>query len=434
MSEPHDRTDAGLSRRNFLRTATTAAVGATVASHFDAIPGLHAAGSDEIRVGVIGCGGRGTGAARNVLQSAKGVRIVAMADAFGDRLAESVQGLTAKFGTQVDVPKDRQFVGLDAYQKVVSHPDVNYVILATPPGFRPTHLKAAVDAGKNIFTEKPVAVDGPGIRQVIALADEAAKKKLAVVAGTQRRHQAGYIETLKRVHDGAIGDIVAARCYWNQGGLWNKPRQPEWSDTEWMIRNWLYFTWLSGDHIVEQHIHNIDVINWAMKGHPVRAVGMGGRQVRTGPEYGHIFDHFAIDYEYENGAHLMSMCRQIPDCANSVSEALVGSKGNSQVDKYTITGSQAWARPNMRDKDTDPYVQEHTDLIASIRAGQPLNELKQVAESVLTAIMGRMSAYTGKVVTWDEALNSQESLVPETISFGPMPVPPVAMPGQTSLV
>jgi predicted dehydrogenase len=434
MSEQHDRTDAGLSRRNFLRTATTAAVGATVASRLDVIPGLHAAGSDEIRVGVVGCGGRGTGACRNVLQSAKGVRIVAMGDAFSDRLAESVQGLSAKFGTQVDVPKDRQFVGLDAYEKVIGHPDVNYVILATPPGFRPTHLKAAIAAGKNTFTEKPVAVDGPGIRQVLALAEESQRKKLAIVAGTQRRHQAGYIETLKRVHDGAIGDIVAARCYWNQGGLWNKPREASWSDTEWMLRNWLYFTWLSGDHIVEQHIHNIDVINWAMRGHPVRATGMGGRQVRTGAEYGHIFDHFAIDYEYESGAHLMSMCRQIPDCANSVSEALVGTKGSSQVDKYTITGGQAWARPNMREKDTDPYVQEHTDLIASIRAGQPLNELKQVAESVLTAIMGRLSAYTGKVVTWDEALNSQESLVPEHISFGPMPVPAVPMPGQTSLV
>lgn len=438
MSDQHDRTDAGrldagLSRRSFIRTATTAAVGATVASRFDVIPGLHAAGSDEIRVGVIGCGGRGTGAARNVLMSAKGVRIVAMCDAFQDRLTESVEGLTKKFGNLMDVPKDRQFVGLDAYEKVLAQ-DINYVILATPPGFRPAHLKAAIGAGKNIFTEKPVAVDGPGIRQVIGLADEAAAKKLAVVAGTQRRHQAGYIETMQRVHDGAIGDIVAARCYWNQGGLWNKPRQEGWSDTEWMIRNWLYFTWLSGDHIVEQHIHNIDVINWAMKGHPTKAVGMGGRQVRTGAEYGHIFDHFAIDYEYESGTHLMSMCRQMPDCANNISEALTGTKGNAQADKYTITGAQAWKRADMRDKDTDPYVQEHTDLIASIRAGQPLNELKQVSDSVLTAIMGRMAAYTGKLVTWEQALNSDESLVPPNISFGPMPVPPVPMPGQTSLV
>jgi predicted dehydrogenase len=432
MSEQHDRTDAGLSRRNFIRTATTVAVGATVASRFDV--GLNAAGSDEIRVGVIGCGGRGTGAARNCLQSAEGVRIVAMGDAFADRLSESVTGLTTKFGAKVDVPKDRQFVGLDAYEKVLAQPDVNYVILATPPGFRPLHLKAAVAAGKNIFCEKPVAVDGPGIRSVMGLADQVTAKKLGLVAGTQRRHQAGYIETLKRVHDGAIGDIVAARCYWNQGGLWNKARQSEWSDTEWMIRNWLYFTWLSGDHIVEQHVHNIDVINWAMRGHPVKAVGMGGRQVRTGPEYGHIFDHFAIDYEYESGAHLLSMCRQQPDCANSVSEALVGTKGTSQVDKYTLTGSQSWKRADMRDKDVDPYVQEHTDLIASIRAGKPLNELQQVSESVLTAIMGRMAAYTGKVVTWEQALNSEESLVPEQVSFGPMPVPPVAMPGQTSLL
>ncbi len=279
-----DQQPDGFSRRNFLRTATVAAVGGAVASGLEFVPGAYAAESDEIRVGLIGCGGRGTGAARNVLDSAKGVRIVAMGDTFKDRLEESKKALTAKVGTAFHIPEDRCFVGLDAFEKVLAT-DANYIILATPPGFRPQHLKAAVAAGKNVFTEKPVAVDGPGIRMVMQVADEAAAKRLAIVAGTQRRHQAGYLETLARVHDGAIGDIVSARCYWNQGGLWHKDRQADWTELEHQIRNWLYYTWLSGDHIVEQHVHNIDVANWVMGGHPVKAIALGGRQWRTSPAY-----------------------------------------------------------------------------------------------------------------------------------------------------
>ena len=386
------------SRRDFLKTATTAAVATAVAPKVDFFPAVHAAGSDAIRVGLIGCGGRGTGAADDVLSSADGVTLVAMGDVFPDRLTASRDRLRQKFADKIAVTDDRSFTGFDAYKKVLAS-DINYVILATPPGFRPTHLSAAV------------------------------------AAGTQRRHQTGYIETMRRIHDGSIGNIVGARCYWNQGFLWKKDRQPDWSDMEWQLRNWLYFTWLSGDHIVEQHVHNIDVVNWAMQAHPVRAVGMGGRQVRTGPEYGHIFDHFAIDYEYANGTRLMSMCRQIEGCEKNVSEALVGDKGSCQTEadksKYEITGPRAW---RFTAQDSRPYVQEHTDFIASIRAGKPLNELKTVAESTLTAIMGRMSAYTGKAVTWDQALNSQEPLVPANMTFGPIATPPVAVPGQTPLV
>jgi predicted dehydrogenase len=422
------------SRRDFLKTATTAAVATAVAPSVDLFPAVHAAGSDAVRVGLIGCGGRGTGAAQDVLSSAQGVTLVAMGDVFPDRLNASRDRLRDKFADKIAVTADRSFTGFDAYKNVLAS-DINYVILATPPGFRPTHLSAAVAAGKNIFTEKPVAVDGPGIRTVLALYDEAKAKGLGVVAGTQRRHQTGYIETMRRIHDGSIGNVVGARCYWNQGFLWKKDRQPEWSDMEWQLRNWLYFTWLSGDHIVEQHVHNLDVVNWAMQAHPVRAVGMGGRQVRTGPEYGHIFDHFAIDYEYANGTRLMSMCRQIEGCEKNVSEALVGDKGSCQTEadkqKYEITGPRAW---RFTAEDSRPYVQEHTDFIASIRAGTPLNELKTVAESTLTAIMGRMSAYTGKAVTWDQALNSQEALVPASMTFGPIATPPVAVPGQTPLV
>jgi predicted dehydrogenase len=421
------------SRRDFIKKSSAAAVGASIASRIGNIPAVHAVGSDQIRVGLIGCGGRGSGAADQVLRAAPNVKLVAMGDAFRDRLDSSRKQLQTKYKELVDVPGERSFVGFDAYEKVLAC-DINYVILATPPGFRPQHLKAAVAAGKNIFTEKPVAVDGPGIRTVLGLYEEATKKGLFIAAGTQRRHQASYQEAMHRVHDGAIGDIVAGRCYWNQGSLWNRGRKPEWSDMEWQLRNWLYFTWLSGDHIVEQHVHNLDVINWATKSHPVRAVGMGGRQVRTSPDYGHIFDHFAIDYEFESGMHVLSMARQIEGCQNSVSEALVGTKGSVDlVDRqlYRIKGPNGW---QFKGKEQDSYLQEHTDLIEAIRAGKPLNELKNVAESTLTAIMGRMSAYTGKAVTWEQALNSSEDLMPTQLTWGKLPLPAVATPGQTQLV
>jgi predicted dehydrogenase len=421
-----DYNSAEPSRRDFIRTTTAATLGLSLGPM---IPGAHAAGTDAIRIGLIGCGGRGTGAVLNAFDAADGVKLVAMGDAFADRLESSLSQISKDHAAQVDVPADRRFTGFDAYKSVLAT-DANYVILATPPGFRPIHLEAAIAAGKHIFTEKPVAVDGPGIRKVFALADQAKTKGLGVAAGTQRRHQTGYLETLKRIQDGAIGKIVAARCAWNQGFLWKKDREPQWSDVEWQLRNWLYFTWLSGDHIVEQHVHNIDVVNWAMGTHPVLAHGMGGRQVRTGPEWGHIFDHFSIDYEYPGDVHLHSQARQIQGCEGSVSEALVGDRGQCQVDRYTVTGAKAW---KFEGKDNAPYVQEHTDFIASLRAGKPLNELKNVTESTLTAIMGRMAAYTGQPVSWDQALNSSEALMPVNLTFGPMEVPPVAVPGRTKL-
>ncbi len=419
------------SRRDFLKSAAAAAAVTSIAGR--EILGAHAGGNDAIRVGLIGCGGRGTGAIGDALGGAQGVTLVAMGDAFQDRIDDSLARLKkGKFAAQIDVPTERMFVGFDAFEKVIAS-DVNYIILATPPGFRPQHLKAAVAAGKNIFTEKPVAVDGAGIRTVLEVYEEAKKKGLAIGAGTQRRHQTSYIETLKRVKDGAIGEITAARAFWNQGPLWNKPRQASWTDMEWQLRNWLYFTWLSGDHIVEQHVHNLDVINWAMNGHPVRAVGMGGRQSRVQPEYGHIFDHFSIDFEYSDGTHMLSMCRQVGGCAAEVAEHLQGTTGRAHMangDNF-IEGKKPWKFE--KGKDTRPYVQEHTDLIAAIRAGKPYNELKSVAESTLTAIMGRMSAYTGKAVTWEQALNSKETWAPDTVAFGAVPLPPVPVPGTTPL-
>lgn len=422
-------TQQAVTRRTFIKGASIAA-GALAASQVS-IPGAWAAGSDEIRIGLIGAGGRGTGAVQDAIKSSKGVRLVAVAELFPDRLTEARANM-AKIGAAGVVPNDRAFSGLDGYKSVLQS-DANYIILATPPGFRPQHLQAAIEAGKHVFTEKPVAVDGPGIRTCLSLVDVAAQKKLLVGCGLQRHHQQGYLETMRRIHDGAIGDIVSARAYWNQGALWNRGRKPEWSDTEWQLRNWYYFTWLCGDHIVEQHVHNIDVVNWAMKAHPVRAVGTGGRQVRTGPEWGHIYDHFAIDFEYEDGVHLFSMCRQQAGTAGSVSEALVGTKGTSQVDDYRIDGPSPFDGKAIKRKELSPYQQEHADFIASIRKGEPISELKMVAESTATAIMGREAAYTGRVVTFDEIVNGTVSIAPPALDLtASLATPPVPMPGGTT--
>ncbi len=434
MKSPNSGGDAQPSRREFLKKSTAMAVGSGVALGLGELPAVHAASSDTIKVGLVGCGGRGTGAAGDAVTAAPNVKLVAMADAFKDKLETSRQVLEKNIADKMDVPEERRFVGLDAYEKLLAT-DVNYVILATPPGFRPLHLKAAVAAGKHVFAEKPVAVDGPGVRTCLEVYEQAKAKAIGIVAGTQNRHSIAHRETVQKLHDGAIGEIVAARCYYNTGSLWVVPRVDGWTDLEWQLRNWYYFTWLCGDHIVEQHVHNLDAVNWAMRAHPVRAVGTGGRQVRTGPEYGHIYDHFTIDYEFENGVHLTSMCRQTPGCDNNVSEAFAGTKGFCQIVRprtFAISGHENW---QFQEKPDKPYVQEHTDLIESIRSGKPLNELKTVTESSLTAIMGRMAAYTGQAVTWEQALNSKEDLMPARLEWdAPLAVAPVAMPGKTELV
>ncbi|HEY8485339.1 MAG TPA: Gfo/Idh/MocA family oxidoreductase [Longimicrobiales bacterium] len=416
-----------LSRRDFLKTSAATTLGLSAAL-LSASTYVYADGSDTIRVGLIGCGGRGTGAVRDIVTGAEGVELYAMGDLFQDRLERSLNILQRQIGDKFKVDPSRAFVGFDAYQKVIES-GVDLVILATPPGFRPAHLKAAIEAGKHVFMEKPVAVDPVGVRSVIASSELAQKKGLAIVAGTQRRHDPAYIETIRRIHDGAIGDVVAGQVYWNQGGLWKVDRAPGMSDVEWQIRNWLYFTWLSGDHIVEQHIHNIDVANWVLRSHPVKANGVGGRQVRVDPAYGHIFDHFAVELEYPNGARILSMCRQQDGTARFVGEYFIGTRGTSDAQSW-IKGRSNWEYKGQK---VNPYVQEHTDLVASIRAGKPLNEGKQVAESTLTAIMAREAAYTGQVVTWDEIMNSDLDLTPPSLAFGSMPVPPVAAPGVTKL-
>jgi predicted dehydrogenase len=419
-----------LSRREFIKTSAAAVSMAAMASTSRYV---FAAGSDTIRVGLIGCGGRGTGAAIDCVNAAEGVEIVAMADLFQDRLDDSLETLRKKLAKNVKVTPDTCFAGFDAYKKVIGC-DVDLVIMAPPPHFRPEHLSAAVEAGRHVFMEKPVAVDPVGVRSIIASSELAEKKGLAIVAGTQRRHQAHYREIIKRIHNGDIGRVVAGQCYWNQGELWVKPRQEKWSDMEWQCRNWLYFTWLSGDHIVEQHVHNLDIINWVIGTHPVNAVGMGGRQVRTGPEYGNIFDHFTVEYEYPNSVRVLSMCRQTPGCDDRVAERIVGTAGSAYAD--SANGSIEGQKPYKYDGTSlNPYVQEHADLIASIRAGKPLNEAKQVAESTLTAIMGRMSAYTGRALSWDWVMNASKlDLTPPKYEFGDLPVEPVAVPGKTPLV
>ncbi len=427
MSNQHE---TSVTRRDFVRTAAAASIAATFPASFS----VFAQGSDTLKVGVIGCGGRGTGAAIDCLKADPGVEIVALGDLVSDRVESSLARLTKEFPNRVKVPAGNRFTGFDNYKGVLSVPGVNLILTAAPPGFRPIHVKAAVEAGKHVFMEKPVAVDPVGIRSIIATSDLAAQKKLALVAGTQRRHQKRYLEMMKRIQDGQIGEIVAAQVYWNQGDLWVKQREPTMSEIEWQCRNWLYFTWLSGDHIVEQHVHNIDVANWAMGVAPKNVMGMGGRQVRVGPEYGNIFDHFAVEFEYPNGVRVSSMCRQTKGCNDRVEERIVGTKGVawSTSSATKITGASPWT---FEAEETNPYVQEHIDLIASIRKGAPLNEGRQVAESTLCAIMGRMSAYTGRALSWDWAMNTSKlDLSPAKYELGPNPVDAVAIPGTTPLV
>ena len=430
MKEKSNEATSEFSRRNFIKASAAVSMAAI-------LPGterLFAAGSDKLRVGIIGCGGRGTGAAIDCLNAADGVEIVAIGDLFKDRVDSSLVKLREKHCDRVKVTSDTCFVGFSAYKKVIAC-DVNLIIMAPPPHFRPMHLKAAIEANKHVFMEKPVGVDPVGIRSVIATSELAEKKGLAVVAGTQRRHQAHYLEIMKRIHKGDIGQIVAGQCYWNMGALWVKPRQDDWSDMEWQCRNWLYFTWLSGDHIVEQHVHNLDIINWAIGSHPVQVMGMGGRQVRTGPEYGNIFDHFAVEYEYPDNVRVLSMCRQTDGCSFRVAESLVGTKGQAYTDHTTgfIKGPTPYELPE--GETPNPYVQEHKDLVESIRSGRPLNEGKRVAESTLTAIMGRMSAYTGRALKWDWAMNASKlDLTPPQYEMCELPAAEVAVPGKTQLI
>ncbi|QEH34266.1 Inositol 2-dehydrogenase [Aquisphaera giovannonii] len=456
MKRSNAHADGGASRRHFFRQASTGLAGAAVAS---AVPLVHAgSGEDaratEIKIGLIGCGGRGTGAVLNALGAAtkviypsagyhtedaaegakvsqSNIKVVALADLFDDRL-EKARGELAKVG--VEVNRDRCFTGFEAYKKLLEVDEVNYVIQATPPHFRPAHLMAAIQAGKHAFIEKPAAVDVPGVHLLIEAGELAARKNLGIAAGTQRRHQKSYIETIRRIRDGAIGDVVYAKAYWNGGQIWVVDKESSMSEMEWQLRNWNYFTWLSGDHIVEQHVHNLDVMNWVLGSHPVKAVSaLGGRQARHGERQGHIYDHFAVEFEYPGGITVFSQCRQISNCDNLVGESVVGTKGTSNcADRIDPKGGSG--RWRYRGPSPNPYDQEHQDLIASILAGRPINEARAIAESTLTGILGREAAYSGRAITWEEALRSRTRLGPAEYRLGPAPFPPVAIPGQYRFV
>lgn len=416
--------NAGGSRRDFIKASTATLAAASL------VGSVHAAGAETLKVALVGCGGRGGGAAENACMADKRVRIVALADVFQDRLDEKKNHYRSKFPEQATYTDEHCFLGFDAYQKVLAL-DLDYVIFATPPHFRPAHIAAAIAAGKNVFTEKPVAVDAPGCRLVMQAGDMAKQKGLSIVAGTQRRHQAAYQEAFKRIQDGQIGKIIAARCYWNQSQLWHKTKQSNWSDMEWMIRDWVNWRWLSGDHICEQHVHNLDVINWFLGKHPVKAMGVGGRAHRpTGDQY----DFFAVDYTFEDGVQNASYCRQINGCTSNVSETVFGDKGTCYTHDPVaeISGEKAWryapagGRGNRRGKRTEaakadfrdqPYVQEHVDLIDSIVNKKGLNEAHNVATSTMTAVMGRIAAYTGRTVTWDEMMKDTTRLGPESYDW-----------------
>lgn len=435
MNTP-DSTPRPTSRRDFLKTSSTAMLGGALAVNFGLPTRSFAQNGDTLRLGLIGCGGRGTGAATQALAADKNVVLVALGDAHENRLQGSLSELKKAEPDRVKVDPDHCFVGFDAYQKVLSS-GVDVIILATPPGFRPIHLKAAVEAGKHIFCEKPMATDAPGLRSVMASAALAKTKKLALVAGFCWRYNPAERAVFQQVHDGAIGDIRAIYSTYNTSSLWVYPRKPEWTDMQWQMRNWYYFTWLSGDHLVEQAIHSVDKMAWAMKdATPVRATAHGGRQVRVAPEFGHIYDHFEVVYEFADGARGFLFCRQQDGCSNDNSDYLMGSKGIGQVSGFRklhkITGEKNWEysgpQPNM-------YQVEHDELFASIRSGKPINDGEWMAHSTMMGIMGRMAAYTGQTITWEQALNSEENLCPPKFDWNqPLPVPPVAMPGQTKFI
>jgi predicted dehydrogenase len=423
------------SRREFIKTSAGVAAGASL---LHLAGNVHAAGSDVLKVGLIGCGGRGTGAAEQACNAGDDVRLVALGDMFQDRISEKSAILKDSLGNKYLVKDDHCFTGFDAYKGVIDS-DVDVVLLATPPHFRPQHLAYAVEKGKHCFVEKPVAVDGPGCKSVLETCEKARSKKLAIVSGLCWRYDDGMRATFKRIHEGGLGDIVAMQCSYNTGSLWHRSlkekEQKGWSDMEWQIRNWLYFTWLSGDHNVEQHVHSLDKMAWAMKNeYPVKCVGMGGRQVRTAPDFGNIFDHHAVVYEFANGVKAFSFCRQQAHCANEVNDFIMGTKGTCDVMAHKITGVEPWQFNKQSKKRRDMYQNEHNELFASIRSGNPINDGDWMTKSTVMAVMGRMATYTGQVVTFDKALNSPERLGPEKYEMGPIATPEVARPGYTKLV
>ena len=436
-SQPINSESGAASRRDFLRTSSLLGAAMAVGA---ADSGAHAAGNGTIRVGLIGCGGRGTGAASNAMAAGKDIKLVALGDMFRERLDESRDQLRNEGGERFDVSDDRCFVGFDAYKRVIES-GVDVVLLATPPGFRPLHLKAAVSAGKHCFVEKPVAVDGPGVRAVLEACEVAKKKNLSIVSGLCWRYHFAMRETIKRIQDGEIGKVQILQTTYNVGNA--KPPitfdPKKWSEMEWQLRNWYYFSWLSGDHNVEQHVHSLDKMAWVLKNeYPIRAWGSGGRTVRTGPEYGNIYDHHVVTYEFASGAKCFSHCRQQDHTLNDVSDYIYGTAGTATLlggnkRNFVIQAEKPWRFPKNQDAG-NMYQQEHDEFFASIRSSNPINDGEWMSRSTLMGIMGRMATYSGQEVTWEQAMNSKEDLSPAHYAYGPNPVPNPAVPGVTNVV
>ena len=399
------------SRRDILKASAIVA-GTALATSFIA-QSAHAASGDTIKIGLIGCGGRGTGAANQALSTEGPVQLVGVADAFKDRAEGAAKGLKKKFDKtdRVKISDDNIFVGFDGYKKLIDS-GIDLVIIATPPGFRSYHFEYAVQQGKNIFAEKPIATDAAGVRRFLAAAEESKKKNLKVGIGLQRHHDAGYIDTVKRIQDGALGDLILMRAYWNGTRPWLNARtdlmknKPDLTEMEYQMRNWYYFNWLCGDHINEQHIHNLDVINWVMGGPPVEAQGVGGKQVDTGIDSGEIYDHHMVEYTYKNGTKLLSECRHQPKCWNSVTEYAHGTLGSATISAPHTFAMRDGSKWQTAAKGKDPYQQEHDDLFKAIRENLPYNEAVYGATSTMTSILGRMATYSGKVVKFDDALKN----------------------------
>ncbi|TVQ05071.1 MAG: gfo/Idh/MocA family oxidoreductase [Balneolaceae bacterium] len=436
----------GLTRRDFMKKTTMAAGGGFLLGSLPVANSAYASGSDTLKVAVIGCGGRGTGAANQALNADPGVKIVAMADVFRDRLDSSYNALAQRHLAtgRLDVPEEHKFVGFDAYKKAIPLADV--VILAAPPGFRPAHFEECVKHGKHMFCEKPIATDAPGVRRFMAAAEDARKKKLNIVLGLQRRYQNNYREAYKRVQDGAIGDIISGQVYWNEDGVWVRHREPGMSELMYQVHNWFYFVWLAGDQILEQNIHNIDIANWYIGEYPATAQGMGGREVRTGKEYGQIFDHNFVEYTYPSGAIISAQCRHQRNTMSRVAEVLQGTRGTASHAGFTSSAIIRDRNGNVvydhdGTNDPNPYQQEHDELFAAIRNGGYIDDSDYGAKTTMTAIMGRMAVYSGQMIHWDDAINSDAQLMPYEVTddtpppvlpdengYYPVPVPGVSPP------
>jgi predicted dehydrogenase len=421
-----------LNRREFIGLGTVAAAGLLIGCEskkrtLDLLPFRdQAPDGAPLKAALIGCGGRGTGAAINFLGAGPNLNITMLVDLFPDRIASCQEAIKEKTGDEI--PTENCILGFEGFKKAMES-DADIIILATPPHFRPEHFAAAIEAKKHVFMEKPVAVDPVGARMIIASSKKSEALGLVVGTGTQRRHQRDYVATYKQIYEGAIGEILSANCYWNQKQLWYRKPQENWTEMEYMIRDWVNWSWLSGDHIVEQHVHNIDVINWFTGLHPVKSLGFGARQRRvTGDQY----DFFSIDFEYENKIRVHSMCRQITGCTNNVSEYIRGTEGysNCQNTIYNMDGSVKWQYEYPKDeegKSTDrvnisPYDQEHIDMVTAIRENKPYTEAENTAISTMAAIMGRISAYSGKETSWDEMMGSNFKLGPKEYNMGPVDV------------